>query len=350
MTHPPDNTTPVDNAGVFTATNSLQPNLFDLNDGPPGALVVQRVNHETARIPCEQWHYAGMMPSSFSYTYGVWESGRYRGALLFGNTVASNGHTLIVGMVPQQVKELLRIALNGHDAPLTRIISMALALFKRDAPEVELLISYADPDVGHHGGIYQAASWIYVGKSARKRVYVVKGERLHNRTVRHRWATEDMEWIRRYVDPDATQRLLPPKHKYAFGLNRRVKKQLATMALPYPKGNSWSINADLFEGEELEPWQMGMGAEWNGHADGFATDIYQGDTEKIVATAFDDDVIVRPNAAMIVATRDLLAALKCARETIAMWHGPMAWTEYKQSPEMQMIDAAIAKARGGTAQ
>ena len=52
-----------------------QPMLFDHVDGPTGELVVKRVNYETARVPCEQWHYAGIMPSSFSHTYGIWEGG-----------------------------------------------------------------------------------------------------------------------------------------------------------------------------------------------------------------------------------------------------------------------------------
>ena len=79
---------------------------------------------------------------------------------------------------------------------------------------------------------------------------------------------------------------------------------------------------------------MGMGAEWNGHADGYATDIYEGNTEKIVATAFDDDVIARPNAHRIVAAPELLAALEIAVASGKSWKG------------ISEARAAIAKARG----
>ena len=46
-----------------------------------------------------------------------------------------------------------------------------------------------------------------------------------------------IRFLREHVDPNAqiVDELL--KHKYAFGLNRRTRKQLAAMALPYPKGN-----------------------------------------------------------------------------------------------------------------
>ena len=41
---------------------------------------------------------------------------------------------------------------------------------------------------------------------------------------------------------------------------------------------------------------------------------------------------------------ELLEALKVARETIRLWHGKEAWVLYLASPEMKMIDAAIARA------
>jgi hypothetical protein len=44
---------------------------------------------------------------------------------------------------------------------------------------------------------------------------------------------------------------------------------------------------------------------------------------------------------------DLLEALYKARETIAALHGEPGWDIYeKNSPEMRLIDVAIAKAEG----
>ena len=63
-------------------TALLQPNLFDHVDGPPGALVVRRVNHETARIPCEQWHYIGAMPGSVTDTLRrLGKPGQFQGVI-----------------------------------------------------------------------------------------------------------------------------------------------------------------------------------------------------------------------------------------------------------------------------
>ncbi len=47
------------------------------------------------------------------------------------------------------------------------------------------------------------------------------------------------------------------------------------------------------------------------------------------------------------ASIELLAALEKAKETIQAWHGDVDWNTYDTcSPEMQIINAAISKAKG----
>ena len=147
-------------------TTLLQPNLFDHVDGPPGALVVRRVNHETARIPCEQWHYIGAMPGSVTDTFGVWENQQFQGVLMYGSPTARNAHKGFGLESSGDILELIRIATHGHDAPLTAMISKTVRLLKQSHPELQLLVSYADPRAGHKGYVYQAASWAYLGQQS----------------------------------------------------------------------------------------------------------------------------------------------------------------------------------------
>lgn len=59
--------------------------------------------------------------------------------------------------------------------------------------------------------------------------------------------------------------------------------------------------------------------------------------------------IMEANARLIAAAPDMLEALEKAKETIRAWHGPVAWEIYdRASPEMKMINAAIAKAGGAS--
>ena len=76
-------------------------------------------------------------------------------------------------MIDPKVFELSRLwAPDGH-APnlLTQAISAAVDMIRR-IENPDALVSYADPNVGHHGGVYRAASWIYHGKSEEVRTYI----------------------------------------------------------------------------------------------------------------------------------------------------------------------------------
>jgi hypothetical protein len=70
------------------------------------------------------------------------------------------------------VWELTRLwAPNRHEKNLlTQAISHAVQSLKQ-LEQPDCLVSYADPNVGHKGGVYRAASWIYHGQSEESRMY-----------------------------------------------------------------------------------------------------------------------------------------------------------------------------------
>ena len=216
-------------------TALLQPNLFDHVDGPPGALVVRRVNQDTIKQPCLRWHYAGRLPGGTVCRFGIWEDGIFQGVITYGPS-ASNASHVMFGLPRDTILELQRIALRGHQAPVTNLIAATIRLLKEDVPNAQLLLRYADPRAGHTGYVYQAASWTYLGKSSPDKIFHLNGKSFHSKGVSNKYPTTNIDWIRANVDASAYTEPLPSKHKYAFGLNRRTRKQLTAMALPYPKG------------------------------------------------------------------------------------------------------------------
>jgi hypothetical protein len=79
--------------------------------------------------------------------------------------------------------ELCRIALNKHVTPVSRILSIAVKMLKREMPGIRLLVSYADLNEGHEGRIYQASNWVFVGKTGFEAGIMLKGKLTHRRTI-----------------------------------------------------------------------------------------------------------------------------------------------------------------------
>lgn len=90
------------------------------------------------------------------------------------------------------------------------------------------------------------------------------------------------------------------------------------------------------------PWiaTPANGGEWNITAGAWAIALVMGSAGHEGPNGCSDE-----NARLIAAAPDLLEALKTAKETIRLWHGPVSWDIYdRASPEMKAINAAIAKA------
>ena len=75
--------------------------------------------------------------------------------------------------------------------------SVAIKMLRRQSPGLRLLVSYADPEQGHHGGIYQGGNWIYLGHSIAQAGIIMHGKFTHKRTVSARHGTVGMGELRK---------------------------------------------------------------------------------------------------------------------------------------------------------
>lgn len=130
---------------------------------------------------------------------------------------------------PNRVWELTRLwAPDGH-APnlLTQAIAHAVKAFHQ-LDLADALISYADPNARHKGGVYRAASWTYLGQSEEARAYrkdglIVSRRKFHS-GKRHLNKDE-------IIALGYAEHRLPGKYRFARGLTRRGKKAVALKAL-----------------------------------------------------------------------------------------------------------------------
>jgi hypothetical protein len=191
-------------------------------------------SYDAAKYAVEHWHYSRTMPVGKMVKLGVWEESVFIGAVIFGlgGGNACNGKRY--GLARNfEMAELVRIALRKHRAPVSRIIAIACRLLHRQSPGLRLIISYADPSQSHHGGVYQAAGWIYTGRSSASwKAVWPDGRQAHARI-----AYGHVQFgIKKTVDiSNAKKVLVPGKHRYLYPLNDEIRQRILPLAKPYPK-------------------------------------------------------------------------------------------------------------------
>ena len=188
------------------------------------------------RYACMNFHYAKAVPST-QYSYNVYnEQKEWCGVILFGG--GAKCHIACpFDMVQGEVLELVRVALNGKQPCTSECVAAALRQLHKDAPQVKIVVSYADLDQKHAGIIYQATNWIYLGNNNEGQLgaFIIHGKKMHPKSVYSKGWKQSLEWLRENVDPNAEKFMTDGKHKYIFVFDKRLRKQYLKQAKPFPK-------------------------------------------------------------------------------------------------------------------
>ena len=163
------------------------------------------------------WHYSKSMPRGKLAMFGVWEHGRFVGAVIYAHG-ANFRIGQPFGMQQTEVIELVRVALNRHETPVSRIISITLRMLKKACPGLRVIVSYADTAQGHTGQIYKAGTWVYMGSFSAN--HVLNGDGVvHKRSVfNKRGTTSGSGWVK-----------AKPKHKFAYPLDKQAASILSLL-------------------------------------------------------------------------------------------------------------------------
>lgn len=193
-------------------------------------------SHEAAKYACEKWHYSGSIPTPPYNRIGVWELGQFIGCVLFSRGAARRGPDQF-DLAHTEFCELTRVALTTHETPVSKILAVALKFLKTRCPGIRLIVSYADPNNGHHGGIYQAGGWIFVGQSGGTTEYIAPdGKQWHSRMISPTGKKKVYGQYRAVWKPDqCTIVRLEGKLKYLMPLDPEMRARILPLAKPYPK-------------------------------------------------------------------------------------------------------------------
>ena len=182
-------------------------------------------------------HYTRSVPSGKSYYVA------FRSALVVWSIPANkNIARFILPSDDSVVWELSRLwAPDGHERNLlTKAISEAVSVIvSKERPDA--LVSYADPNVGHTGHVYKAASWIFHGRSDESRVYERDGVRLARRAFHSGGNSMTKSEIEAagYREASALGKL-----RFVRPISRRARQFIAQHATPQPINGRAKCNPD----------------------------------------------------------------------------------------------------------
>jgi hypothetical protein len=189
-----------------------------------GAVALSGLSRSRAASIICAHHYTKSVPSGKSHYLQCGD------AIVVWSIPANNNIAEFILGWPGNVWELSRLwAPDGHEKNLlTRAISAAVrCLRKLENPDA--VVSYADPNAGHTGGVYRAASWIYHGKSEEVRTY--RGQ--DGNTVARRAFHSGESAMKKYEIEAIgyTELKLPGKERFVKPLTRKARKALSLMRL-----------------------------------------------------------------------------------------------------------------------
>lgn len=182
---------------------------------PVGALILLGQDREAAESTIRRFHYTRSIPSGKSHYV------QFREAIIVWSIPANCNIGRFLFGWPANVWELARLwAPDGH-APnlLTQAISAGVAVIRRlESPDA--LVSYADPNVGHGGGVYRAASWIYHGRCEETRSYRRDGET----RARRAFHSGNRGMTKAEIEAAGWEEIkVAGKHRFVRTLSRRAK-------------------------------------------------------------------------------------------------------------------------------
>ena len=196
------------------------------------------------KFECKDWllgkHYARRMPP-ISYAYGLFDINRIlQGVCTFGIPASR-----FEGF--GQPYELNRLVVNEdlEKNVLSFFVSHCLNQF----PAPNVIVSYADPNNGHSGYIYQATNWAYTGLSNAHNDWIINGQLMHEKSVVNSFGTSAREkLIEMGLNVETVKTL--PKHRYFYFVGTRTeRRKLRAIVLTkfaeaeYPKGDNRRYDA-----------------------------------------------------------------------------------------------------------
>ena len=217
-------------------------------------VTVREISKNVARDFIEAHHYTHKF-SSTRYALGVFyvedtehmffagANEKLIGCMTYGHPVSNRTVDSITdGLELDEVLELTRlVCLDGYGKNLESfVIAQSFDWMKKNDPKVKVLVSYADPEQAHTGGIYRATNWLYQGCGYSKLMpdYSIRINEddlwTHSRTVGARWGNKSVENLAKSIGQTFYRKEETAKHRYIYFLvgKKEKKRMMKNLKIP----------------------------------------------------------------------------------------------------------------------
>ena len=212
-------------------------------------LSVKLINKDVAKKIIIKHHYTHAA-SQCRYALGIYSKSNHSffdsheeliGVATYGYPVGRlAAQSISEDLENNQVLELTRLFIfDGYGKNIESYFIGQTIKWLQANTDIKSLISYADPKVGHKGGIYQATNWLYQGDSMRMvDAYSVRlqedSEWLHSRTVFSKWGSNNVDHLKKKIGRTFWIREEPRKHRYIYFLGSKGERKKLTKSLKHP--------------------------------------------------------------------------------------------------------------------
>jgi hypothetical protein len=187
---------------------------------------------EMEQYACRNYHYSRCLPVGRRVSFAIFEESEFIGVIIY-SLGASPYIGNEFGLRQGEIVELTRVALKEHKNYVSYYLAKTLRMLREVSPSVKMVVSFSDIEhQEHHGGIYQATNWIYLGVSILQgKDYYYKGK----------WTTDrHINTLPKRLRQSLKTRPKSNKHKYIYVFDKRMRKKYIKVGKPYPKSKKYA--------------------------------------------------------------------------------------------------------------
>jgi len=220
-------------------------------------IIIKPIAKTEADKIVKKYHYSGKVVQNSNLNFGVFYKGLLLGAMQFGSpTDKRKMLPLVSGTDWHGMLELNRMAFSDALPRFaeSRAIAMAFKWMKKNAPQIEWVISFADGTQCGHGTIYQASNFQLIQiKENDQLILLPNGDIKHKLSLRPELNKEMVKdgysSIQKWLNEKQKghKQLKGYMYKYIYFINPKAKERFTGQFIPFSKIDE--LNIGMYKGE-----------------------------------------------------------------------------------------------------